>query len=265
MATVEGHIHTVLDKDQELEFLHSKLIDLEGRSHRDNISLFGFPEQAEGTDTSSFLHTVLPQLSKTVFVPPLDFQRAHHLGPRRKDGTSKPRPIIACLLRHKQVCQLLSVARAHGPFKMNSYVICITANFSRETNDCRKGFLALRPKMRQLEVKYGLFEPARLWTTKNGVSKNFYDPEDLRLYLDSLQSPSMDRVDSYRPLSTSCDNRDTSLPPPEQEGKATLHPTSGPGAGTWTDLQNPIVQEDNSCKLWRSTYSSRTEISPVPP
>ncbi|KAJ1210073.1 hypothetical protein NDU88_005441 [Pleurodeles waltl] len=152
MVTVEGHMHMVLDKDQELGFLHSKLIDLEDRSRRDNIRLFGFPEQAEGADTSSFLRTVLPQLTETVFDLPLEFQRAHCLGPRRKDGSSKPRQIIACLLRHEQVRQLLTVARAQGPFKTNGYEIRITANFWRETNERWKGFLALRPKMRQLEV-----------------------------------------------------------------------------------------------------------------
>ncbi|KAJ1215733.1 hypothetical protein NDU88_003341 [Pleurodeles waltl] len=140
-------------------------------------------KQAEGTEIPSFLRSVLPQLTEAVFEPPLEFQRAHHLGPKRKDGTSKPRPIIACLLRCKQVRQLLSAARAHGPFKTNGYEIRKTADFSRETNEPRKEFLTLRPRIRKLEVKYGLFEPARLWTTKNGVSKNFYDPEGLRMYI----------------------------------------------------------------------------------
>ncbi|KAJ1100253.1 hypothetical protein NDU88_005340 [Pleurodeles waltl] len=93
MATVEDHIHTVLDEDQELEFLRSKLIDLEDRSQRKNIRHFVFPEQAEGTETPSFLCSVLPQLTKTVFKLQLEFQRAHRLGLKRKDGTSKPRPI----------------------------------------------------------------------------------------------------------------------------------------------------------------------------
>ncbi|KAJ1138187.1 hypothetical protein NDU88_004578 [Pleurodeles waltl] len=56
----------------------------------------------------------------------------------------------------------------------------------------RKAFLALRPSLRQLEVKFGLFEPARMWITKNNVSKDFYDPIDLRLYLDSLSVRPMD-------------------------------------------------------------------------
>ncbi|KAJ1090052.1 hypothetical protein NDU88_003192 [Pleurodeles waltl] len=177
MATMEDHVHTVLDKDQELLFLRSKLIDLENRSRRDNICLSGFPEHAEvqtpHSTVQSFLHSVLPKLNEKVFEPRLEFQRAHCLGPKRKDGTSKPRPIIACLLRHEQVRQLLSAARAHGPFKTDGYEVRITGDFSRETNERRKGFLALRPRMRQFEEKYGLFEPARLWITKNGVAKKF--------------------------------------------------------------------------------------------
>ncbi|KAJ1200413.1 hypothetical protein NDU88_004237 [Pleurodeles waltl] len=75
MVTVEAHVHTVLEKDQELEFLRSELIDLEDRSQRDNIRLFGFPEHTEGTDTPSFLRSILPQLTNTVFELPLEFQR----------------------------------------------------------------------------------------------------------------------------------------------------------------------------------------------
>ncbi|KAJ1099891.1 hypothetical protein NDU88_004984 [Pleurodeles waltl] len=221
MANMESHVHKALDKDQELLFLHSKLPDLEDRSRRDNIRIFRFPEHAEGTDTSSFLYSVLPKLTKIAFDPPLEFRRSHRLGPKRKDGTSKPRLIIACLLRHGQVCQLLSGAQAHGPFKTDGYEIRITADFSRETNERRKGFLALRPRMRQLEVKYGLFKPARLWVTKNGVFKDFCDPEDLQSFLDSLQPQSMDTATPDRPLRPSSNNRST-LPPTINQERARL-------------------------------------------
>ncbi|KAJ1099425.1 hypothetical protein NDU88_004526 [Pleurodeles waltl] len=82
--------------------------------------------------------------------------------------------------------QLLQAARTHSPFRMEGYDIHITADYSKDTNERRKAFLALRPRLRQLEVKYGLFDPARMWVTKNGVFKDFYDPEDLRLFLDTF-------------------------------------------------------------------------------
>ncbi|KAJ1100084.1 hypothetical protein NDU88_005173 [Pleurodeles waltl] len=127
---------------------------------------------------------------------------------RARGNTNKPEDpeVPGRSPEHEQVRQLLSASPAHGPFKTNGYEIRIMADFSRETNEGRKGFLALRLRMRQLEVKYSLFEPARLWTTKNGASKNFYDPEDVQIYLDRLQSQSMDTTDSDRPLRTPCDN-----------------------------------------------------------
>ncbi|KAJ1150947.1 hypothetical protein NDU88_003734 [Pleurodeles waltl] len=93
---------------------------------------------------------------------------------------------MACLLHHTQARRLISTACSQGPFRADGYEIHITADFSKETNECLKKFLALRPHLCQLEVKYGLFELARVWTTKNSPSQKFYNPEDVRLYLDDL-------------------------------------------------------------------------------
>ncbi|KAJ1211086.1 hypothetical protein NDU88_006448 [Pleurodeles waltl] len=119
--------------------------------------------------------------------PPLEFQRVHRLGPKRWDVTNRPRPIIACLLRHVQTRQLLQEARAHGPFQSDGLEVRLTSDFSKETSDHRRAFLALRPHLHQLDVKYGLFEPARMWITKNGESRDFYVPADLQMFLEGLR------------------------------------------------------------------------------
>ncbi|KAJ1114318.1 hypothetical protein NDU88_002556 [Pleurodeles waltl] len=171
-TAVEDHLSTIPERNQELLFLHSKLIDLEDNSRRDNVCLFSFPEHIEGTNIRVSLQETLPNLKGLSFDPPLEFQRAHHLGSKQIQGSRYPRPIIACLLRHTQ--------------------IHIAADFSKGTNKHRKAFFSLRPHLRQLEVKYGLFELAHMWVTKNGQSKDFYDPEDLQLYLDDLPITAMD-------------------------------------------------------------------------
>ncbi|KAJ1115262.1 hypothetical protein NDU88_003488 [Pleurodeles waltl] len=45
---------------------------------------------------------------------------------------------------------------------MDGYDLRITADYSKDTNKCQKAFLALRPRLRQLEMKYGLFDPTRI-------------------------------------------------------------------------------------------------------
>ncbi|KAJ1109999.1 hypothetical protein NDU88_007354 [Pleurodeles waltl] len=54
VAKVETHITSSLDRDQELIYLCSKLIDLEDRSRRDNVRFFGFPENIEGAFTPTY-------------------------------------------------------------------------------------------------------------------------------------------------------------------------------------------------------------------
>ncbi|KAJ1206674.1 hypothetical protein NDU88_002075 [Pleurodeles waltl] len=192
VMTVEKQATLAADRDQGLLYLLSKVIDLEDRSRRDNVRFLGFPEEIERADVQSFLKNTLPQLSGLTFDTTLEFQRPHRLGPKRREVTNHPRPIIACFLQHMQARQLLQRARMQGPFRMNDLQIRMSDDFSKETSERRKTFLALRPYPRQLEIKFGLFELARMWITKNNVSKHFYDPTDLSLYLNNISDRPID-------------------------------------------------------------------------
>ncbi|KAJ1109048.1 hypothetical protein NDU88_006417 [Pleurodeles waltl] len=143
VETLESHLTTAQDRDQDLLYLRSKITDLEDRSRRDNIQLFGFPEIEEGTDVQAFLGSVLPKMTLLTFDPPLEFQLAHRVGPKCLDRASRPRSIIACLLQHGQAQQLLQAARTHGPFRMDGYAIRIMADYSKNSNERQKAFLAL--------------------------------------------------------------------------------------------------------------------------
>ncbi|KAJ1166828.1 hypothetical protein NDU88_007224 [Pleurodeles waltl] len=107
MGLVEAQPTVSRDQDQDLLYLRSKLTDMEDRSRRDNIHLHGIPENEEGTDMQAFLNSTLPKLSSLDFDPPIEFQRAHGIGQKCYDNPSRPRPIIACLLRHNQTRQIL--------------------------------------------------------------------------------------------------------------------------------------------------------------
>ncbi|KAJ1169856.1 hypothetical protein NDU88_001744 [Pleurodeles waltl] len=89
VATVETQVASWTDRDQELLHLRSKLIDLEDRSRRNNVRLLGFPEGIKGVDIFSYLREKLPKLTDIAFDPPLEFQRAHRLGPKRQDGNCR--------------------------------------------------------------------------------------------------------------------------------------------------------------------------------
>ncbi|KAJ1188680.1 hypothetical protein NDU88_005439 [Pleurodeles waltl] len=143
VTTVETQAVLASDRDQALLYLRNKVIDLEDRSRRDNVRFLGFLENIEGVDVQSFLKSTLPQISGLTFDLPLEFERAHRRGPKRRNGANHPRPIMACFLRHTQDQQLLQKARMQGPFCLNDLQIRMTADFSKETSERRKAFLAL--------------------------------------------------------------------------------------------------------------------------
>ncbi|KAJ1176519.1 hypothetical protein NDU88_001797 [Pleurodeles waltl] len=199
VAAVESQVVLQTDREQELLYLRSKLTDLEDRCRRNNIRFLGFPEGIEGTDILSYLRDTLPKLADITFDPPLEFQRAHRLGLKRQNGQDRPRPIIACFLRHGQVRQLLQLSRRQGPLQLGPLEIRLSADFSKETADRRRAFLSFRPRLRHLDVKFGLFVLARMWITKNGESRTFYDPEDLKSFLEGLHDPTQSMESTTQP------------------------------------------------------------------
>ncbi|KAJ1099016.1 hypothetical protein NDU88_004120 [Pleurodeles waltl] len=270
MGNLEAHMTTVQDRNQDLLYLRSKITDLEDRSRRDIIRLFRFPENETGSDVQAFLGSVLPKLTSLTFDQPLEFQLVHRVGPKHPDGASRPHPIIACLLCHAQTRQLLQEARNHGPFRMEKYEICITADYSKDTMERRKAFLALRPRLHQLEMKYGLFDPAKMCITKNGVSKDFYNPEDLRLFLDSFQHQPMDSITLTQQQDTLGDNSYTPSPGLEQGGVERYDPDNCPRG---RDLKRLTRSHDDRgqdlhavavhTQLWKREKSC-SPLKPVP-
>ncbi|KAJ1101018.1 hypothetical protein NDU88_006093 [Pleurodeles waltl] len=175
--------------------LKQKVIDLEDRARRNNIRFYGIPEKMEvNNDVKNLLLTLIPRLLNISFEHPLELQRAHRIRSRTSTSTleSRPRSIIACLLRHEQVRQILTAARKPGPYDLEGHKVFIAADFSTETNAKRKAFLQLRLRLRKWDIKYGLLEPATMWITMDGNSRYYTEPEDLVCFLDSLDDQHMD-------------------------------------------------------------------------
>ncbi|KAJ1143483.1 hypothetical protein NDU88_009791 [Pleurodeles waltl] len=157
LSIVEDRVVVLPDQEAELRSLRATVTDLENRSRRGKVSFLGIPKYKEGSDIKTFLKNTVPEITGLVFSPPLEFQGAHMICSLHKVTPDKPRTIIVCFLRHEQARQIISVAKSQGPFSLEGHEIRVAADFSRLTNEKRKAFLALRPQLRNLDVKYGLF------------------------------------------------------------------------------------------------------------
>ncbi|KAJ1192639.1 hypothetical protein NDU88_001945 [Pleurodeles waltl] len=123
LVVVEDHVVVLPGQEAELRSLRAKVIDLKDRSRRDNIRLFGVPEHKEGSDVKTFLKNLLPELTGLEYSPPLEFQRAHRIGPLHKATSDKPQPIIVCFLRHEQARQTILPAKSQGPYSLEGHEI----------------------------------------------------------------------------------------------------------------------------------------------
>ncbi|KAJ1129574.1 hypothetical protein NDU88_007941 [Pleurodeles waltl] len=165
LTIVEDHIADMPSRDVEIRSLQTKITDLEDRSRRDKVRFFGIPEHKKGSDVKAYLKNFLPELTGLDFSPPLEFQRAHKIGPLHKAPPGRPCPIIACFLRHEQARQVVSAGRSQGPCSLEGHEIWVAADYSRLTNKKRKAFLALQPQLRQLDINFGLFKPTCMGIT----------------------------------------------------------------------------------------------------
>ncbi|KAJ1204725.1 hypothetical protein NDU88_000163 [Pleurodeles waltl] len=100
LTAMEEHVVVLSGQEAELRSLRAKVTDMEDRSCRDNIRLFGILEHKEGSDVKTFLKNLLPELTGLEYSPPLEFQTVHRIGPLHRATPGKPWPIIACFLRH---------------------------------------------------------------------------------------------------------------------------------------------------------------------
>lgn len=100
IATTEDRVQVTEEVITELVKQHvqlkQQLCDLQGRSRRNNIRIYGVPELAEGSSPSAVLQFVEKLLCENLGIPPtkdLQIERAHRaLGPR-PPAHGKPRSI----------------------------------------------------------------------------------------------------------------------------------------------------------------------------
>ncbi len=76
--------------------MEAKLIDQEGRARRDDIRIYGIPEESEGNNISRFLENLLRDSLDFPHDAEIKIERAHRaLAPKPTDPQAKPRSIIA--------------------------------------------------------------------------------------------------------------------------------------------------------------------------
>lgn len=83
--------------------MQNKVIEMEGHSRRNNIQIYGIPEEAEGTSATAFLVDMIKtQLGEAInpnWGNDLGIERAHRVLAPEPSKNAPPRSMVVCFLR----------------------------------------------------------------------------------------------------------------------------------------------------------------------
>nr|XP_033818516.1 IgGFc-binding protein-like [Geotrypetes seraphini] len=178
--------------------LERELEDANLRSRRNNLRIWGVPEGMESTDMIKYLESFIPKILDITFDKPLEIDRAHQVPSHKLTNARYPRPIVFRLLRYSQIPEIMARARVKSPLKRDGYSILFVPDLSKKTAQLRKQMLAYRPKLKELNAKYGMMYPARMRVTLNNNTKDFTEPSALADFIEEMSPSSIDAVNGTR-------------------------------------------------------------------
>uniref|UniRef100_A0A087YRN3 L1 transposable element RRM domain-containing protein n=1 Tax=Poecilia formosa TaxID=48698 RepID=A0A087YRN3_POEFO len=173
---------------KENETLRAKVVDLEGRSRRQNIRIVGLPEDIEGPRPSSFFSKLLTEVFGKDTLPSLpEIDRAHRtLAPKPAPG-SRPRPVILRFHRFQEKDLIIREARKRGALSYQGHRIRFYDDYSPEVVKQRGEYSGAMTELYKRGYKPALLFPAKLRITlPNGDKKWLPSAADAAKFVQDL-------------------------------------------------------------------------------
>lgn len=173
-------VDTAVSQRQNAEIiLRDKLEDLENRERRNNLRFIGIPEEFTGDSLLQVLVKDIPSALQMDLTPdPLMIERAHRIGPPRRERDSRPRPVIARFLNWTIKERFLRAYRNSASLQVNDHKILIFQDFSALVTARRKAFVPVCRSLHNRNIRFQLLYPAKLRVTMNGKTTFYEDPTE---------------------------------------------------------------------------------------
>lgn len=146
---------------KEQESIVSKLTDLETRSRRNNLRIFGIPEGEEGNNACEFMERFI---KSELQLPDIDLniQRCHRsLGPKPSPPAA-PRSMVAHFLVYKTKDLVLSSAWKKKEIHFKGKRVYFDHDYPAEVIKKRKKYAPLRKVLKERGLRFQTPAPARL-------------------------------------------------------------------------------------------------------
>ncbi|KAG5280126.1 hypothetical protein AALO_G00085250 [Alosa alosa] len=169
--------------------LQAKVLDLEGRSRRNNIRIIGLPESIEGSRPTEFFAGLLVEvLGEQVLTSTPELDRAHRALTSKPSPGEKPRSVVICFHKFQTRDLVIRESRKmRGRLLYRGDPIHIFKDYSPDVLNKRSEF---RDVMKELyNLKPALHYPAKL---KHEGKKRLFSPQEARELVSSYRRPQPD-------------------------------------------------------------------------
>lgn len=156
------NMEEVIRKMIKLQSQHEKkMVDLEGRSRRDNIRIYNVPEHAEGESVSNFVKQLLVD---ELGIPPADLgiERAHRALAPQPAENNKPRSIVVKFSTFRMKEETIRKAWAKKQIHVNGQRIYFDHDYPSEVLRKRKEYTEVKRALKDKQIRFQTPYPARL-------------------------------------------------------------------------------------------------------
>lgn len=143
----------MLTMTAQTQRMQEKMTDLEGRSRRNNIRIFGIPEGTEENSTGKYLERFLTTELELPSDTPLQIQRAHRALAQKPPPSAPPRSMIVNFLQFETKEMVLSHA-----WKKKIHVgekrIFFDHDYATEVVQKRKEYGAIKKVLKEEQIRF---------------------------------------------------------------------------------------------------------------
>ncbi|KAK7877975.1 hypothetical protein WMY93_031377 [Mugilogobius chulae] len=180
--------------EKTVQHLTERIDDLENRGRRKNVRILGLPENVEGTNPTRFFERWLPEVLQIETKDGrIKLERAHRTLGQKPPPTQRPRPVLVRFHNYQDKQRVMNASwelgRKEEVVKHGDATVNFFQDLSAAVIRKRKGYDAVKKRLRLLGADYRQLYPALLKITFRGSSKVCNNPEEAVHYADSLGAP----------------------------------------------------------------------------
>lgn len=143
--------------------LEARVLDQEGRARRDNLRIYGIPEDKEGTDMIEFLNNLLKNALDLPRDRELGIERAHRaLQPKPSNPEAKPRSKVVKFSSYRTKEEVLRKAWQRKKVYFNDTRFFVDHDFPLEVLKKRGEYVEVKKVLKEKQIKFQTPYPARM-------------------------------------------------------------------------------------------------------